>query len=142
MIVIGLTQSKLISTDPKIINKQFDMFGLQVNSMQTSVKAGRARSAILKALAKFLFPAIWMRFLITHMYYALLGKFWWLKHICMQLNELNWPNCLNSDSDVNEENVIQTFCTDNILRPKKSLKWPVSQFHLAHYSSTNVCLKN
>ena len=60
----------------------------------------------------------------------------------MQLNELNWPNCLNSDSDVNEENVIQTFCTDNILRPKKSLKWPVSQFHLAHYSSTNVCLKN
>ena len=45
-------------------------------------------------------------------------------------------------SDVNEENVIQTCCTDNILRPKKSLKWPVSQFHLAHYSSTNVCLKN
>ena len=33
-------------------------------------------------------------------------------------------------------------CTDNILRPKKLLKWPVSQFHLAHYSSTNVCLKN
>ena len=45
-------------------------------------------------------------------------------------------------SDVNEENVIQTCCTDNMLRPKKSLKWPVSQFHLAHYSSTNVCLKN
>ena len=45
-------------------------------------------------------------------------------------------------SDVNEENVVQTCCTDNILRPKKSLKWPVSQFHLAHYSSTNVCLKN
>ena len=45
-------------------------------------------------------------------------------------------------SDVNEENVTQTCCTDNILRPKKSLKWPVSQFHLAHYSSTNVCLKN
>ena len=42
------------------------MFEVQVNSMQTSVKAGRARSAILKALAKFLFPAIWMRFLITH----------------------------------------------------------------------------
>ena len=71
---MGLTQSKLISTDPKIINKQFDMFEVQVNSMQTSVKAGRARS-ILKALAKFLFPAIFMRFLITHMYYALLVKF-------------------------------------------------------------------
>ena len=41
-------------------------------------------------------------------------------------------------SDVNEENVIQTCCTDNILRPKKSLKWPVSRFHVAHYSSTNV----
>ena len=43
-------------------------------------------------------------------------------------------------SDVNEENVIQTCCTDNILRPKKSLKWLVSQLHLAHYSSTNVWL--
>ena len=43
---------------------------------------------------------------------------------------------------VNEENVMQTCLTDNILRPKKSLKWSVSQLHLAHYSSTNVCLKN
>ena len=33
------------------------MFGLQVNSMQTSVKAGRAQSAILKALAKFFFSS-------------------------------------------------------------------------------------
>ena len=33
-------------------------------------------------------------------------------------------------------------CTKHILRPKKLLKWPVSQFHLAHYSSTNVSLKN
>ena len=43
-------------------------------------------------------------------------------------------------SDVNKEKVIQTCCTDNILRSKKSLKWLVSQFHLAHYSSTNVWL--
>ena len=43
-------------------------------------------------------------------------------------------------SDVNKENVTQTYCTDNILRPKKSLKWLVSQFHLAHYSSNNVWL--
>ena len=41
-------------------------------------------------------------------------------------------------SDVNEKNVIQACCTDNILRPKKSLKWPVSQFHLAYYSSTKL----
>ena len=45
-------------------------------------------------------------------------------------------------SDVNEDNVIQTCCTDNILRPKKSLKLPVSRFHVAHYSSTNVSLKH
>ena len=38
-------------------------------------------------------------------------------------------------SDVNEENVIQTFSTDSILRPKKSLKWLVSKLHL-----TNVWL--
>ena len=43
---------------------------------------------------------------------------------------------------VNEENVMQTCCNDNILRPKKSLKWPVSRFHVAHYSSTNVSLKH
>ena len=46
---MGLTQSKPISTDPKIINKlvwhawTVKTSFLQENSLQTSVKAGRAR---------------------------------------------------------------------------------------------------
>ena len=46
---MGLTQSKPISTDPKIMNKPIwsvwtvKTSFLQENSLQTSVKAGRAR---------------------------------------------------------------------------------------------------
>ena len=49
---MGLTQSKDISTDPKIINKPVWHVSivktslLQVNSMQTFVKAGRPRLAV------------------------------------------------------------------------------------------------
>ena len=50
---MGLTQSKPISTDPKIINKPVwhvwtvKTSFLQENSLQTSVKAGRARISSL-----------------------------------------------------------------------------------------------
>ena len=49
---MGFTQSKPVSTDPKVINKPVchvwtvKTSFLQVNSMQTSVKAGRPRLAI------------------------------------------------------------------------------------------------
>ena len=147
---MGLTQSKPISTDPKIINKPVwhvwtvKTSFLQVKSFQTAVKAGRAR--------------------ISTEFNWLIIKGPFQVSFSSHLNSANKSHVLRSArkssddssifarslmcwicritgtySDVNEENVIQTCCTDNILRPKKSLKWPVSRFHLAHYISTE-CL--